>query len=60
MATKNRYQLKQKFLNGLTPDEDDFGDLIDGTINIADDDIVAKNGKIGIGTNDPSKAEGIV
>ncbi len=53
MAKKNREMLKELFLNGLKPNQEDFADIIDSTINSKDDNIVSKNGKIGINTEDP-------
>ena len=37
MAKKNRNTLKNYFKNGSVPSQDQFGDLIDSTLNIIDE-----------------------
>ncbi|MCP4121840.1 MAG: hypothetical protein GY751_08820 [Bacteroidetes bacterium] len=53
MALKTREQLKNLFLNGLKPNQEDFAALIDALLNFTDDDVTVKSGKIGIKTTDP-------
>lgn len=51
---KGREYLKSKFQNGDRPNQSDFFDLIDGSINQESDKLFAVNRKIGIGTEKPS------
>jgi hypothetical protein len=48
MARRNRQTLKESFNHGKKPTEQDFGDLIDSTMNILDDGF-SKNPEMGIG-----------
>ncbi len=51
---KSREELKSVFKAGMKPTEDDFGDLIDGTVNIHDDGInTHPEGRLGVKTADP-------
>jgi hypothetical protein len=55
MPKQTRTNLKQYFLTGNTPTEDQFADLIDSALNTIDDPIVADaNGQVGIGTAAPT------
>ena len=56
MATKTRGELKDLFLNGLKPNQEDFAALIDAILNFSDDNITVVSGRIGIGTTDPKGA----
>ena len=51
---RGREYLKSKFQNGDRPNEEDFDDLINGTINQKSDGVYAVNGRVGIGTERPS------
>lgn len=51
---EGRESLKDKFKNGDRPNQTDFSDLIDSTINQESDKLFAVNRKIGIGTDKPS------
>jgi len=51
---KGREYLRSKFQNGDRPNERDFDDLIDGTINQKSDGVYATNRKVGIGTDKPT------
>ncbi len=53
MAKENRNNLKNRFKNGMKPDENDFGTLIDSMLNFNSDDVTVKNGNVGIKTTDP-------
>jgi hypothetical protein len=53
MATKTRGELKDLFLNGLKPNQEDFAALIDAILNFSDDNVKVVSGRIGIGTTDP-------
>ncbi|MDG1331958.1 MAG: tail fiber domain-containing protein [Crocinitomicaceae bacterium] len=53
MATKTRGELKDLFLNGLKPNQEDFAALIDAILNFSDDNVTVVSGRIGIGTTDP-------
>ena len=55
MSTKRgRLDLKTYFETGDRPTEEEFAQLIDSNLNQKDDDIHAKDRKIGIGTDDPN------
>lgn len=53
MTKGSRRDLKELFKNGLKPNEDHFGELIDSFIHPNDDNIFPLDNKIGIGTNSP-------
>lgn len=53
MTKGNRRDLKELFKNGLKPNEDHFGELIDSFIHPNDDNIFPIDNKIGIGTTSP-------
>lgn len=53
---RDREYLRSKFQNGDRPDEGDFDDFINGTINQKSDGIYAINRKVGIGTEQPTAA----
>lgn len=56
MAEKNRVSLKNSFLRGSIPREDDFHNLIDSTINKLDDGVRKEPGKaIGITADGPNE-----
>jgi hypothetical protein len=55
MPKQTRTNLKQYFLTGNTPTEEQFADLIDSALNAIDDPIVSDaNGQVGIGTSAPT------
>jgi hypothetical protein len=53
MTKGSRKDLKELFRNGLKPNEDHFGELIDSFIHPIDDNIFPIDNKIGIGTTSP-------
>ncbi len=53
MTKGSRKDLKELFKNGLKPNEDHFGELIDSFIHPNDDNIFPLDNKIGIGTTSP-------
>lgn len=53
MIKGSRRDLKELFKNGLKPNEDHFGELIDSFIHPMDDNIFPIDNKIGIGTISP-------
>jgi hypothetical protein len=54
MTKGSRKDLKELFKNGLKPNEDHFGQLIDSFIHPMDDNIFPLDNKIGIGTISPN------
>lgn len=56
MAKKNRQNLKDRYLNGMKPNQEDFAHLIDSSLNQLKDDIHGDgDGNIGIGTDAPAE-----
>jgi hypothetical protein len=53
MAKKTREEIKSEFKNGMKPNEENFADLIDSSVNFLDDGVSWNNGKLGVKTNDP-------
>ena len=56
MTQVNRTTLKSYFLTGNKPTEDQFGDLIDSSLNFDEDKFTIGDGKIAVGSDDLGQA----
>ena len=53
MTQQNRTTLKNYFRTGKRPTQDQFADLIDSSINLAESDLVEADGNFGLGYDQP-------